>query len=427
MYMNFNWEIFFTLLKNKLIVPVIGNDIVLIKTSKGVSLTLTEHITNQLAKQLKLDNNNLTLRQFISKYHHSTMVKSLIKHVYNDIDIEDIDFNPLKKLAKISDFDTFVNLNFDGFLEDTIKSIRKNETIQIQNMSLNSEGSKFETSIEDAIIFNVFGNIRAKSGFAKTGSDFLDYTFSLKENNFQNKLLQERTENKSFLFLGNDLPDWLIPTFMRSITNESFENAENIKFIVENERDSMTSYSQFINNFNIEYYKSQNNYKSNSLSFIDEMYDKWKQLNFKEIPNKYNKSVFINASSENISELEKLYNVLTKNGIEVYYNKNIYSSPYLFSKEAEDQIKKSNIFITLVSKESINSEKNLAFNKELEIALSQQKWFHDDDDEAFIKAYSLGDLKNDNENIPEFLRKLNIQTLDYDTILKDVDKTLRNL
>ena len=80
MYMNFNWDIFFTLLKKKLIVPVIGNDIILIKTGKDISLTLTEHITNQLAKHLKLDFNNLSLRQFISKHQNTTMVKSLVKH-----------------------------------------------------------------------------------------------------------------------------------------------------------------------------------------------------------------------------------------------------------------------------------------------------------------------------------------------------------
>lgn len=420
MYMDFNWDIFFTLLKRKLIVPVIGSDLVLIKTGKDLSLTLAEHITNQLAKQLKLDNNNLTLCQFISKHQNSTVVKSLVKHIYNEIDVENIDFKPLRKLAKITDFDTFITTNFDGYFDTAVKSVRKNQNIQVVNMALKPQGNSLTKGIEDAIIFNIFGNIRSNTGFAKTGNELLEYTFSINENNFQNKLLKEKTDDKSFLFIGNDLPDWLIPIFMRSVSNEPFENAENIKFIVENEKDTMSSFYSFINNSQLEYYKSQNNYKSNSLSFIDELYNKWKQLNEKQLPVKYQKSVFISALPEHIGEVEKLYNVLLNKGIDVYYNKAIHSNPYLFSKEVENQIKRSSLFITLISEESLSAESDLAYFKELEVAKAQQDWFFDGDDDAFIQTYILGELEKDDEKIPEFLKNTLSGSFNYDKVLKNV-------
>lgn len=426
MYMNFNWDIFFTLLKKKLIVPVIGNDIILIKTGKDISLTLTEHITNQLAKHLKLDFNNLSLRQFISKHQNTTMVKSLVKHVYKEIDIDNIDFSPLRKLAKITDFDTFLTLNFDGFFDDALISTRKNQTIQTVNMSLNSQANNIVKGIEDAIIFNIFGSIKSNTGYAKTGNDFLEYTFSLSKNNYQNKLLKEKTADKSFLFLGNDLPDWIMPTFIRSITNEAFENAENIKFIVENEKDTMTSYSNFINNFQIEYYRSQNNYKSNALSFIDELYEKWMQFNFKQTPNMYNKSVFINAAPENIKELTELYNVLKHRGIDVYYNLKIHENPYLFSREIENQIQRSTVFVTLISKESLNAEKDFAFNKELDIAKTRYSWFHDAEDDSFIEAYILDETKKENKKIPHFLQTLNIENFNTTEVAKKIELKLNS-
>ncbi len=426
MYANFNWDVFFTLLKKKQIVPVIGSDLILIKTGKDISLKLTEHITNQLAKNLKLEFNNLSLSQFISKYQNSTMVKSLIKHIYNEINIEDIDFNPLRKLAEITDFDTFLTLNFDGFFEDTLKNIRNQQNIHVVNMSLESDRNNTVKGIEDALVFNIFGSIRSKQ-FAKTESDFLEYTFSLRNDKYENKLLSEKTKGKSFLFIGNDLPNWIIPTFMRSITNESFENAESIKFIAENEKDTVNNYFQFMNNYQIEYYRSQNNYKSNSLSFIDELYEKWTQYNSKQSPNFYNQSVFINAAPENFSEMTQLYDVLRKKGIEVFYNPMIDKNPYLFSKEVENQIKRSSIFISLISNESLNSEKEYAYHKELNVAKMRHSWFHDSSEDSFIEVFAVGEEEIKSNAIPEFLKTFNLRKFNLDLVVQNVIQKLNTL
>jgi len=426
MYANFNWDVFFTLLKKKQIIPVIGNDLILIKTGKDISLKLTEHITNQLAKNLKLEHNNLSLQQFISKYQNSTMVKSLIKHIYNEIDINNIDFTPLRKLAEITDFDTFLTLNFDGFFEDALKSIRKQQNIHVINMGLESDRNNTAKGIEDALVFNIFGSIRSQH-FAKTESDFLEYTFSLHNDKYENKLLSEKTKGKSFLFLGNDLPNWIVPTFMRSITNEPFENAESIKFIAENEKDTVNNYFQFMNNYQIEYYRSQNNYKSNSLSFIDELYEKWTQFNSKQSLNFYNRSVFINAAPQNLSEMTQLYDVLRRNGIEVFYNPKIHENPYLFSKEVENQIKRASVFISLVSKESLSSEKEYAFHKELNIAKMRHSWFHDSSEDSFIEVYFVGENELENTVIPDFLKTFSIKRFNPDLIVENVIQKLNTL
>jgi hypothetical protein len=427
MYATFNWDIFFTLLKKKLIIPVIGSDLVLHKTGKDISLKLTEHIANQLAKNLKLELNNLSLQQFILKYQNSTMVKSMIKHIFNDIKIENIDFEPLRKLAEITDFDTFISLNFDGFLEQTLQSVRTQENIKVINMSPATEINAVAKSINQTSVYNIFGNIHS-ANYAKTESEYLEYIVALNNsNNLNNQLLRAQTQGKSFLFLGNDLSDWLNGFLIRYISNEPFDNAENVKFIAENERDSNSSYARFAQNIPMEYYRSQNNYKSNSLSFIDELYEKWRQYNSRQNSNFYQKSVFINACSENLDELNQLNEVLQNKGIDIYYNRSLHSNPSVFTKESENQIKRCTLFISLISDKSLSAPKDAAYFREIKIAQMRHEWFHDTAEDSFIEAYYVGENEKNKLNIPKFLKTFELKDFDTAKIKDNVLKKLNKL
>ena len=65
---EFNWDILFTLLRKKLIVPVIGSDIITIKGNNGNRISINDYLTQKLAERLGVEKGRLNFHEFILKY-----------------------------------------------------------------------------------------------------------------------------------------------------------------------------------------------------------------------------------------------------------------------------------------------------------------------------------------------------------------------
>lgn len=421
---EFNWDILFTLLQKRLIIPIIGSDLILIRSANARPIPLYDYLTRKLSERLRLSADNMTLRDFILKHQNNTLVNSILKPIYNEIQAEDIYFEPLDKLTKITDFDIFLSTTFDNFIERQLVKNRCNGTDAVDVTNFSSTISTVKPSEQHdykAMVFNLLGSIHSRTGYAKTDAEILEYFYSLNNDSHQTSKLRDYTDGKSFLFIGCSIPDWINRLFIRAITNEPFAKSERVKFIVENSKTNDSEYYNFLWHFKAEIYQAPVLQISNSVDFVNELYSRWLDYSQKAIEIQYEGMVFLSFNHKDREQVIPIRDALISRGVDVWYDDSKLGAGAVYDKQIERQIKACKLFVAFISQNSIASTQRYVYKKEWRLAESRRVFFEDEDNEtSFIKPFIIDDTSLNDERIPETFRKLTIKRIDDIRIVDDI-------
>ena len=156
------------------------------------------------------------------------------RRVYSQVFKDYENLNPpipetLRALARIRDFHLFVSITLDNLLERALNEEHGADQTRVIRYSYYEAPT--DSQIEDCIkskrpiVFQMFGQFSHTDDFALTDGDKVEYLWGLQSDGRPNRILSELW-GKPLLILGNSLPDWLTPVFLRVLRKQKLDHSD---------------------------------------------------------------------------------------------------------------------------------------------------------------------------------------------------------
>lgn len=112
-----------------------------------------------------------------------------------------------------------VNTSPDSYMEQAFLRAGKTATALHYNYQRNQAPLVPEMSVEEPVVFNLFGSIEDLESLVISKEDQVDFINNLLKNvsTLPNEILQHFDQEKTYLFLGFDADDWHLPLLFRSL------------------------------------------------------------------------------------------------------------------------------------------------------------------------------------------------------------------
>ena len=451
----FNWKIFVNNLSRSSIVPIIGNDLSIIRLPKSILQPLSNYkqllasgieegelLRVNLYKYLsyklwdifgngEIDfpvNLNHVIQKLqgdkkyaISENDINLTIRDEITKITND----QILFDPYIQLIRLNGFDNFVSVNIDNFLERAfdLDSIQVNKSF---NFSIPFLATDHNEKRDPAIpnIFNLMGSARG-SNFALSDEDSLEYIYLLQNGaDTIAKDMFDAINKKNLLFIGSSFPDWCMRFFIRIISNERFKNNIKTKYVACDSAIIQGELRNFLENYATKVIpigacdnsgeNAGTTYK-NSIEFINEMTVQCNLLK-ERIRNEahYKETVFISYSWSDKAFAERLRNEFERQGINVFFDDQELKTGDRYNQIIKKYLKDSDFFLPLISENSISDPTKYVYSKEWNNAIFLN------DERNYIRPYIIDETKPVDQRIPEEIRNLKIVTINSIDAIGDV-------
>ncbi len=434
---SFNWNALVQNINYKSIVPVLGNDISVVRLKKGSISNFSNYNALLEAGQESEEHFQINLYKYIAFrlwdiYGNGTVpypltinnVKSIlqkngtkeneinnyISNSISNLSDEQILLEPYKNLIEISGFETFITVNLDNFLKRAFNTEKK---LNIFNFSIPANAVTKEEDRSLKEIYNVMGNIEGTK-FALSDEDALEYLYKLQDStdSYVAKLF-EALNRKNILIIGSSFPDWFMRFFIRSICHESIRDCQRAIYVACDQTCSDIELIKFLNNnsmkiipIGINKTNLSNDYiYKNSIEFINDLFNQWnKYTNKNDVVPRYKEEVFISYSRDDKDKAEKLKNAFERNGLKVFFDDDILKTGDQFKQVIKEHIKSCDYFLPVISKNAIEDKSRYVYDQEWKIAIASEFL----NDRNFIRPFLIDDTALSDTRIPEEIRNLNI-------------------
>ena len=405
---EFKWEDLLYDLQKKKVIPVLGTELFTLYDS-----TTRENVPLYSYMHRELMNNKRFITipdddywEFMEK--NKQTIPSKIQDFL--ITMQDkINNDPLLKLARITDFEYYICLTYDNFFTSVLQTERAKKGEYIRTIDYSMNNNSIDESVESrepvATVFNLMGSIERLNGFAKTEEEVLEHLYSLKDRNKFTDELFDNIEDKHFLFIGCDCPDWLLRFMIRIITRIRLKEAPITKVIADTRTVNDKKLCLFLNHYNSKVYPVPS---ATSIEFVDKLYAGWHQGKSESI--KYKGEVFLSYCSDDRETFaRKIYESLQLKGVEVFFDEAKIDSGDYFSEKIQKRIKSSKLFIPLISDKSLDPLRYTFKEWDCAVATEKAKAFLEEKEKAFIKPFVIDATKPTDERIQKIFSAISIK------------------
>lgn len=421
-----NWKLFLYNLTAGNVIPVIGNDLSLLKGGNGAPVPLYDYIGREL---MKLKDDISYPDQGIGEIVLADReIASTIKYLYGQISEEEFYTEPLEKLAEITDFNFYISTTADDLLVKAIRKVRHydDNEINVINYSLQP---KSPTSFEPKVtVFNLLGTLDDLKHSALDEEQMLEHFFSIAWREYDNHPQAEdfirNVKDKTLLFIGCDFPDWLMRFVIRILSNRRIKDDTFKDHIVINTKKERRKLKNFLDQCEKNVVPITEEQANNVEAFVQLLHDKWKGKGGEPLPSQ--KTVFLSYYHEDKKEAVTLKNALEKEGIAVWFDEE-----HLRAGEHEeriwDAIDGCNIFIPLISSKCLEAAKSYAREFEWKNADLIYKYKKRSEQPLTVIPCAVGKIDRGDKRIPGFMRASAIFDLKtgQDRIVTEVKNLLK--
>lgn len=445
--MSFNWRSFIYNITNNGVVPVIGNDLSMVRFLKtdlarsGMPTTFIEsgmvdkdHIVFNLYDYLAFRLWDIygigepplvyTIDKVVLQLNKQNVqdndINNAIKNEVSNLTDEQIFLEPYKKLAEIKGFDTILTVNPDNFMERAFEALEipVNESV---NYSIPLPALDQDKKHDRALvsIYNLMGNIQGYN-FALTEEQSLEYLHMLQNGaDTVCKELFDAIKDKAILLIGCSFPNWFMRFFIRIISKERFKNGIKTKYVACDHTLQDIELSYFLEHNSTKVIRigagpnttgddsdTEDKMYKDSIEFIDEMHKVWKEYTggFAGQP-RFKEKVFLSYSWDDKSIVERLKNEFEKNGVGVFFDDDALKTGDRYNQIIKNYIKKCDFFLPIISKKAIEDKNRYVYDKEWRSAIVLDGY----KDKSYIRPYIIDDTPPTDIGIPEEIRELNIE------------------
>lgn len=457
--MSFNWRSFIKNISYNGVVPIIGNDLSMVRLKKDESAHLIDiwsaieekgtedgdyiriNLYDYLALKLWHDHgvgdgpSKYTINKVILQLQNNHVGEDVINNaIIKEVSLltdEQIFLEPYRKLAEIKGFETILTVNPDNFLERAFEAIQRqvndsiNYSIPVASVDQDKKNDRALVNIH-----NLMGNIKGHS-FAVTEEQSLEYMHMLQRGmDTVAKDLFEAMRGKAILLIGCSFPNWFMRFFIRIIAKERFKNAIKTKYVACDSTLQDLELSYFLETNSIKLIrigtaldsdrKGEEVYR-NSIEFIDKMHGKWEEIirNNPQAPTRFKEKLFLSYSWDDRPIVERLKNEFEKNGVSVFFDDNDIKQGARYHEVIKKYIKDCDYFVPIISRNAIGDRNRYVYDKEWRSAIVLDGY----KEESYIRPYIIDDTPPSDSGIPEEIRVLNMakvaQVDEFGSVVRD--------
>jgi hypothetical protein len=376
---EFDWELLLDWLENQKVIPVLGQDLLYLRSEKCPAVHLYRLIADRLVAKHRVKTDQLPADYTISDVACAvpdfekdpqlvySQVATAYKHVVND-QLKGRFPEPIVQLARIPFFRLFVALSFDDLLERAIRLERHtdlhviaNEQHEVPDLTDQQKTSGLP------IVFRMMGITTSEAGYALTDEDMLEFMFHLHSPLRRPKRLIDELCQNHLLVIGAGFPDWVTRFFLRATRGQLERlrhDRKKFQIIVDHHVSSDAKLSVFLERFarNTLVYT-----EGEPAAFVAELYNRCSARGLLDVaPQKVaaaptqtrEPEIFLSYAGEDRQLAMSVRDQLAERGFLVWFDKN--TSPDTGIKAGEDwearirsMIRRCEIFIPLLSANSL--------------------------------------------------------------------------
>jgi len=355
-------------------------------------------------------------------------IKAYIIRITKNLTDEQIVLEPFRKLAKISNIETILTVNFDNFLERAFEAegIKVNPSINFSIQDSNPSNGDIDKDKALTSIFNLMGSIQ-DSDFAITEEMQLEYLYSLLiGKDAKTKSLFEAVKMKSILLVGCSFPNWFMRFFIRIISKNRYKTGRS-KFVASDRTAKDIDLSSFLENNRTSVIpigspalalKNEDEVYKNTIEFIDELFDKTEKSGKITTKNKprYKEKIFLSYSWTDKPIIKKIKNEFEKCGVELFFDDDDLRNGENFTETISRYINDCDYILPLISENSISRKDSYVYEKEWTQAMYVEQFkkssglFREGQDN-YIRPYIIDKTDPKDNRIPNDIRKRNITSI----------------
>lgn len=419
------WELLVDKIMKGEVIPVIGENIVL-EGKTSVKKLLISH----LSKTMGVESKPKSYSQLLFDSNNKKGKELIYGKLSQLININQDKFTPsklLKRILSIQQFPFVITTTIDYTVENTMRDIWNKRERDLKVLVFNNDPKDIPASgdiskdsdVEIPTIYYMFGkaNTPRLNSFVVTDEDMLSFCQSWLTEDKHPQKLSRVLGDKFLLFLGCNYPDWLI----RFIWYSMRQKLDKSGMLVDEEVED--SLIDFLNRINVNTDKNP----ESVISEIEKRVAKRMIENNKylfEAP-KERTDVFISYSRMDETMTEKLYNALTKRGLNVWYDRKNLAAGDKWLEKINTAIKTTKFCIVLISKSMLSQvNESHVYRKEWNMAIEHSRGMGSK--RGFIIPVLLDDvdLYDESLDLPNELKTHNALSLSGSCTVADIAQSV---
>ncbi len=358
------------------VIPVIGPEML---TINGTDINT--FIIDGIGRKLSMNNSPHSFSELVyaSEYKNTFGNRDRIYYqVSNLFAKKRFPSSPLlERLLSIRQFPFVITTSFAPIVEDTMRSIWKDElrVLRFNNNPMENDDIKTGADLRKPTVYYMFGKVcDGVKKYVLTDTDMLDYVSSWlsNDNRARPKNLCNELKDKYLLMLGNNYSNWLFRFIWYSMRKSDLGHG-------------MLAYDSLDEALITFLERTETFTKQNTSEVIDQIVSRLEKKLAENEKTKFNKpeenmDVFISYSRSDSDIAERLYDVLTEQGKRVWYDKHNLTEGGNFMEEIKKAIRTTKYFIPILSN-NITKEKDYShvyrneWDTAIEVAISMGRTY----------------------------------------------------
>jgi hypothetical protein len=325
---------------------------------------------------------------------------------------------PLRQLAQIRDFQLIITTAFDTTLELAITEARRVEVLSLSYAPNESQDlPEMSQASGQPIVYHLLGKVSAKTNFALTEEDTLEFFHSLLSSQRRPEKLLMKLADSNLLLIGGGYTDWFCRFLLRIAKGERLSERRRVREYIADAKASVdANFVLFIHHFS----KPTRLYTdTDPAGFVSELHRRWCERNQKRIFSNASESppapidrpaqempddaVFISYARPDVVAVRNLYDGLTAYGLKSWFDYERLEAGDEYESKIKWSIKRCAAFIPIISRHTEDPRPRF-FKREWNFAVDRSHDFLPDD--PFIIPVAVDDSSARDAHVPDrFLTK----------------------
>jgi len=413
------WEDLLLAIEEGQVVPMVGRDLLLVKTETGLR-PFHNLIAERLAAELNIPTAQLPpgfdANDVICSYenfHGDPMaINPRVVRITRGLKVPVPE--PLRQLVEIPNLRLFISTSFDTLLEEAITAVRGRPPAVVAFPPASNLTDFDDVLLErqGSLVFQILGRVSASAPFAVTEGQMLEQMHDFMAGPRRPEKLIARLRESHLLILGVSFPDWLARFLLRLARAKPLWDSRPMMEVIADGATAQREFALFLHHFSPQ--QSRLFTAGSPVDFVQELHRRWferhpaEQAGSIAAPADEHKpeqmtpgSVFISYASEDRSAAFRLADVLSGAGLEVWVDRRLNPGDD-FRYIIERHVRECSAFIPVLSQHTQTDDARW-FRKEWEQA-REIAGFYFGTDRAFLFPVVVDDTPNG--DLVEFRRNL---------------------
>jgi hypothetical protein len=418
------------------VVPVIGPELLQVRTGDGQTKNFYTLVAEELASELELPQPRTSGWRAMNEVACSFLeqdetrrpkdlcpdVKAIVQRLQRSTPIPE----PLARLAALP-FRLFVTTTFDTLLVRAIEEQVPSMQGRVREIEYAPARVKdLETFRDDEgppVVFHLFGKISTSPEYAITDEDVLEFMLALQSEERSPRNLFKYLRGKNLLIVGCGFPDWLARFFIRLGKPSRLSGAYDKTDMLADSAAENPDFVAFIERFS----HDTKRFSMGPVEFVAGLHAAVSarpvaltRSSFETKPRDPDRdikegAVFLSYASEDRNIVESIQKALDQSGVDCWFDRVQLQGGDDWHRKIVNNVRACSLFIAIVSKHTLTPEDRF-FRVEWREALERKKW---KPDRPFVVPVVIDDTKPEAPTMLDDFRALHWLTLENGEVTPD--------